>query len=71
TTTADIVSNEKCGVVVQYGDAKKLHEGIIYLTDKNVRKKLGYNSLKAAERQYNWKEQEKELLKLYDELKSK
>ncbi|MBU4255982.1 MAG: UDP-N-acetylglucosamine 2-epimerase, partial [Thermoplasmatales archaeon] len=68
TTTADIVSNEKCGVVVQYGDAKKLHEGIIYLTDKNVRKKLGYNSLKATEREYNWKEQEKELIKVYDVL---
>jgi len=71
TATADIVSNEKCGVIVQYGDAKKLHESIIYLTDKNVRKKLGYNSLKAAEREYNWKEQEKELIKLYDELKGK
>ncbi|MBU2565347.1 MAG: glycosyltransferase family 4 protein [Candidatus Thermoplasmatota archaeon] len=65
TTTADIVSNEKCGVVVQYGDAKKLHEGIIYLTDKNVRKKLGDNSLKAAETKYNWVGQEKELLNIY------
>ena len=65
TATADIVSNEKCGIIVRYGDAKKLHESIIYLTDKNVRKKLGYNSLKAAEREYNWKEQEKELMKTY------
>ncbi len=65
TSTADIVSNEKCGVIVQYGDAKKLHESIVYLTDKNVRKKLGYNSLKAAETKYNWEEQEKELLNTY------
>lgn len=65
TATADIVSNEKCGVIVQYGDAKKLHESIVYLTDENVRKKLGHNSLKAAEMGYNWEMEEKKLLRIY------
>ena len=69
TSMADIVRNEKCGLVVTYGDVEAIKEAILKIkNDPNQRKIFGENGRKAYEVEYSWKLMERKLLDLYNEL---
>ncbi|MHA1808444.1 MAG: glycosyltransferase family 4 protein [Candidatus Thorarchaeota archaeon] len=58
----------ECGIVVDYNE-NSLRKGIIRLmNDESLRERLGRNALKAAMDEYNWPNQEKRLIKLYERL---
>ena len=53
---SEIVLEEKCGIVVPYGDVDAIKEAINKLkNDPNLRKELGENGRKAYEKRYSWK----------------
>lgn len=65
-----IVEECKCGIVVPSGDHEKMAEAIIKLyKDKDYARLLGENGRKAVEKKYNWENEAKKLIKLYDCLK--
>ena len=67
--TADKVREEKCGLVVPYGDCEALKEAVLLLKNNpELRKELGENGRRAYETKYNWKIMEKRLLDLYASL---
>ena len=67
--SGDFVLKEKCGLAVNY-NRQSLKEAIIKLIDNpKLCEELGKNGIKAAKVKYNWKIQEKKLLKIYKELK--
>lgn len=67
--TADKVRDEKCGLVVPYGDNDALKEAVLYLKNNpDIRSELGRNGRQAYEMKYNWKIMEKQLLTLYASL---
>ncbi|BAM69534.1 glycosyltransferase [Methanothermobacter sp. CaT2] len=69
TTMANIVREEKCGLIVPYGNVEKLKEVLNLLKESpNLRKKLGKNGKKAYENSYNWEIMEKRLLAIYENL---
>lgn len=69
---AKIVIREKCGLVVPYNDIQGLRNAILKLKKNiNLRIKLGLNGRKAFEREYNWAEMERRLLKFYEGFLSK
>jgi glycosyltransferase involved in cell wall biosynthesis len=62
------VETEKCGVSVEY-DFKEVKKSIIMLRDNPKRcEELGKNGLNAALREYNWEQQKKTLLLVYERL---
>ena len=66
TRSGDITEEEKCGIVLEY-NKESLKDAIIKLRDSpEFCKKLGRNSLDAAINKYNWKNEEKKLLNLYN-----
>jgi glycosyltransferase involved in cell wall biosynthesis len=69
TEAAKIVEKEKCGLTIPYGNTKALADAIVKLADDPaLRTKLGKAGRAAAEREYNWKLQEKRLLDIYEEI---
>jgi len=63
------VLKEKCGLAVDYY-RQSLKEAIIKLRDNpRLCEELGKNGFKAAKEKYNWKKQEKKLVRIYKELK--
>ncbi len=61
-----IVSQENCGLVVEYGCPAELEEALQRLgEDVELRREMGANGRRAYERQYNWPEMERRLRHLY------
>jgi len=66
TAMAKIVSDEKCGLVVNYENKMELKNAILSLkNDQNLRNDLGNNGRSAYEKRYNWNIMENRLVKLY------
>lgn len=71
TYGGDMTEELKCGLTVRY-DKELLKKAIIKLRDNpKLCEELGKNGLKAAKEEYNWKKQEKKLLKVYEVSKGK
>jgi glycosyltransferase involved in cell wall biosynthesis len=69
THAGDIVEQEQCGLSVEYSE-KGLEDAIKLLRDNpTLCERLGRNGLKAAQQKYNWGVQQKELLKIYENIK--
>jgi glycosyltransferase involved in cell wall biosynthesis len=67
TAMADIVRQEKCGIVVPYKDLQAIKKAIISLQhNPGLALSLGNNGRKAYELRYNWKIMESRLLDLYN-----
>lgn len=61
---------EKCGLVSDFSK-ESLKKAIIKLRDDQAfREELGRNALNAAVREYNWEKQEKNLIKVYEEMEN-
>lgn len=68
TNPGKMTEKLKCGITVHY-NKKSVEEGIIKLrNDPKLREKLGKNALKAAIEKYNWENEKRKLLKLYENL---
>ena len=68
----DIVSKERCGVLVNPGDAGEAANAIATLLEKEeLRILLGENGRKAVEREYNWEMESERLFQLYDHVGAK
>ena len=66
--SGNFVKNEKCGLVSEYSK-EGLRDAIIQLRDNpKFCEELGRNALNAAIREYNWKKQKGELVKIYEKL---
>ncbi len=65
----EIIDESNAGVVFQPGDVNSLIQAINYLAShpKQARA-MGENGARAAARKYNWEEEEKKLLKIYERL---
>lgn len=62
----NIIDSYKCGICVTPTSIKEITAAIAYLQDNpDVAYQMGLNGRKAVEKVYNWKTQEKVLLKLY------
>jgi len=69
TSTANIVREENCGLVVDANNIEEIREAIIKLSDNpELCEELGANGRKAYEGRYSWKIMEQRLLALYREL---
>ena len=65
----EIIEQNKCGICVNPQDSKKIAESIDYLFEhQNEAAKMGKNGRNAVYEKYNWANEEKKLLKLYDSL---
>lgn len=63
---ANIVRKVSCGLIVPYDDVHQLRDAILELKEnRNLWTKFGENGREAFEREYNWKEMEHRLLRLY------
>jgi len=66
TSMAEIVKQDKCGVVVPYSDCNSLKRSIIKLKEnQELCLKMGESGRKAFEKEYNWKIMESRLLNVY------
>jgi len=62
-----IVEECNCGIVVPSGDFSKMAEAVIELyKNEDYARKLGENGRRAVEEKYNWKNEAKKLLKIYE-----
>jgi len=69
TYSGELTEQENVGLAIDYGE-EALKQAIIKLRDDpKLREKLGRNALRAARTKYNWKAQEKVLLKLYKDIR--
>jgi glycosyltransferase involved in cell wall biosynthesis len=69
TSMADIVKEEKCGIIVHYDDIKEIKDAVVAIkNDKKLKITLGKNSRKAYDNKYNWSIMEKRLKNIYREL---
>jgi glycosyltransferase involved in cell wall biosynthesis len=69
TAMAEIVREEKCGLVVPYGDVDAIKHAILKLkNDPALCRHLGENGRRAYETKYNWKIMEERLLEVYRDL---
>ena len=72
TSTADKVSEENCGLVVNADNLDEVKGAIVKLRDNpTLCRELGANARKAYEQRYSWEIQERRLLDLYRELSSR
>jgi len=72
SSMANIVREEKCGLIVPYGDINAIKEAIRKLRDDPaLRVKLGKNGRKAYEKKYSWDIMEKRLLDVYKDVSNK
>jgi glycosyltransferase involved in cell wall biosynthesis len=66
TAMADIVRDEKCGIVVPYGDVKVIKHALETLKDNpEYCKQLGANGRRAYENKYSWDIMGEKLLTIY------
>lgn len=66
---SEIVLEEKCGLIVPYGDTNAIKEAIIRIRDDpDLRIKLGENGRKAYENRYSWNIMENRLLESYKKI---
>jgi glycosyltransferase involved in cell wall biosynthesis len=66
TYSGELTEQEEVGLVVEYSE-EALKQAIIKLRDdKRLRERLGRNALRAAITKYNWQNQERKLLELYE-----
>jgi glycosyltransferase involved in cell wall biosynthesis len=64
----DIITEENCGIIVNY-DRSDILKGLLLLYENpSLRKKLGENGRKAFERKYNWSIMENRLFEIYNKL---
>lgn len=72
TSMADIVRNERWGIVVPYGDIKEIKKAINQLiNDRRMRNFFGANGRKAYEARYSWHIMETRLIHAYESLSGK
>jgi len=70
TSMAKIVSLNKCGLIIEYGNEEELKNNLLKLIeDKELLKNLGLNARKTYENKYNWTIMEKRLINAYKHLK--
>jgi len=63
------VEKEKCGICVNPLDEKEIKQALEeILTDFDLAKNMGMNGKKAVKNKYNWENEEKKLLDVYDKL---
>lgn len=68
TSMDKIVSQEKCGILIEYGNISELKNAFkTLIRNKKLRKELGINGRKAYEMKYSWKIMEKRLMKVFGE----
>jgi glycosyltransferase involved in cell wall biosynthesis len=68
TSSGDLTEEEKIGLAIEYTEGA-LKKAIIKLRDDpKLRERLGRNALRAAINKYNWQNQEKKLLELYENI---
>jgi len=68
TYAAEMTEDLKCGLTVNY-NKKSVKESIIRLRDEpKLCEELGMNAFKAANEEYNWENEKKKLLELYEVL---
>jgi glycosyltransferase involved in cell wall biosynthesis len=66
TTMAEIVNDNKCGVVVDYDDIDEIRRTVLELKqDRILRDQLGYNGKVTYKEKYDWAIMETRLLNLY------
>lgn len=66
TRSGEITREENCGLVIDYTE-DALREAVMRLRDSpEFREELGRNALEAAINKYNWENEEKRLLELYE-----
>ena len=69
TNLQNIVHNSSCGVTVDPTDPKKIASEIHRLiSNPDLARELGRNGMRAVQERYNWKEAEKNLLRLYTQV---
>lgn len=68
---AEIIENESEGVKIEVGDVKGLVKQILRLADPVIRKQMGIQARQKVERRYDWKENIKEMIAVYNSLESK
>ena len=69
TTASKIVAEEKCGLVVPYGDVEAIREAVVRLkNDTDLRQTLGNNGRRAYETHYSWEIMKGRLINAYEEL---
>lgn len=67
----EIVQENNCGLIVEYGNIELLSNAIVTMRDNPMlRKKLGENGRHAFEKQYNWSCMERVLLTVYRDLQN-
>jgi len=65
----EIVEGNKCGLTVNPLNPREIAEAVEYLIEhQDEAKKMGENGRKAVLEMYNWKNESKKLLKIYEEL---
>jgi len=68
TFAAEMTERYKCGLTVDY-DEKSIREAIITLRDNpQLRRELGMNAFEAARKIFNWENEKKKLLEVYQEV---
>ena len=68
TYAAKLTEKYRCGITVEYNE-KSIREAIIKLRDNpQLRDELGKNAFKAAKEIFNWENEKKRLLKVYEEV---
>ena len=68
-TACEIVTEEKCGLIVPYGDVAAIKEAVLSLKNNpELRRTLGENGRKAYENRYSWDIMRKRLIDIYDEI---
>jgi glycosyltransferase involved in cell wall biosynthesis len=69
TEVAQVVKEENCGILVDSSSAHELAEAIKrLLTDEILARNLGENGQRAILTRYNWEDEERKLLNLYDKV---
>jgi glycosyltransferase involved in cell wall biosynthesis len=66
---AEMTEKLNCGLTAEY-NKESVKEAIIKLRDNSdLCEKFGRNAFNAAKKQYNWENEKKNLLKVYEEIK--
>lgn len=65
----DVVEKERCGIIVDPDSVEEIREAIRYILDHpEEAEEMGARGFEGVLREYNWAEEEKKLLALYEEL---
>jgi len=68
-TMSNIVRKENCGLIVPYGDVRRIKEAIVNLkNDPELYQRLALNARKVYQNRYSWKIMENRLINVYNEL---